>query len=132
MSLPLELNCLVLGDDPSHVFTIEIADSKNVSALKELIKEKKKPVFDHVPADALNIFRVSFAVNDDLDATLNRFRPEHDPDNGVHHLSMPVKRLKGVFEDPIDEHIHVIAQPPPAGKRQSLWLLSITNSLRHR
>jgi hypothetical protein len=65
ISLTLKLNCLVLGDDPSHVFTIEIVDSKNVSALKELIKDKKKPAFDHVPADSLNLFRVSFPVDDD-------------------------------------------------------------------
>jgi hypothetical protein len=87
------LSSLVLGDDPSHIFTIEIADSKDVSALKELIKDKKKPAFDHVPADTLNIFRVSFPVDDDLEATLNRFRrrPEHDRDNGFHHLSRSVK-----------------------------------------
>jgi hypothetical protein len=53
MPLALELNCLVLGDDPSHIFTIEIQGTKNISALKEVIKDKKKPVFDHVPADAL-------------------------------------------------------------------------------
>jgi hypothetical protein len=66
-------------------------------------------------------------VDDDLDSTLKRFRSEHDPEKGVHHLSVPVKRLKGVFGDPIDEHIHVIVQPPPAGKRQSRWLVPITH-----
>jgi hypothetical protein len=112
------LSSLVLGDDPSHIFTIEIADSKDVSALKELIKDKKKPAFDHVPADTLNIFRVSFPVDDDLEATLNRFRrrPEHDRDNGFHHLSRSVKWLKGEFGGPIDEHLHVIVLRPPAGE----------------
>jgi len=125
MSLTLELNALVLGDDPSHVFTVEIEGTKNVSALKDAIKDKKKHAFEHVDADALNIFRVSFPAIDDPDATLKRFRPEHDPEKGVHHLSVPVKRLKGVFGDPVDQHIHVIVQPPFAGKHQSLWLMSI-------
>jgi hypothetical protein len=83
-----------------------------------LIKEKKKQAFQHVDADTLNIFRVSFPMDDidELDATLNRFRPEHDPANGVHFLSMPVKRLKGVFGGLIDEHIHVVVLRPPAGE----------------
>jgi hypothetical protein len=33
MSLTLELNCLVLGDGPSHIFGIEIKDNKKVSDL---------------------------------------------------------------------------------------------------
>jgi len=94
---------------------IEIVDNTKVSALKKAIKEEKKPAFDHVPADTLNIFRVSFPVDDDLDAALKLFRPEHDPEHGVHHLSMAVKQLKGVFEDPVDEYIHVIVERPPAG-----------------
>jgi hypothetical protein len=40
MSVQLELNCLVLSDDPSHIFTVEIEDT-----LKELIKDKNKPTF---------------------------------------------------------------------------------------
>ena len=38
----LALNCLVSGDDPDHIFTIVIADAKNVSALN---KEKKQVTF---------------------------------------------------------------------------------------
>jgi hypothetical protein len=116
MSLPLELNCLVLGDDPTHAFPVKIASTESVGTLKKAIKDEKKPVFDHIPADALNIFRVSFFVDDDLDATLNGFKPKHNPQNGVHHLSTAVKRLKGVFQDPIDEHIHVIVLSPHAGE----------------
>jgi hypothetical protein len=116
MSLTLELNCLVLGDDPSHVFPVKIASTESVGTLKEAIKDKKKHAFQHVDADTLDIFRVSFPVDDNLDATLNRFRPEDDPENGVHRLSVTVKRLKGVFGGPIDEHLHVIILRPPAGE----------------
>jgi hypothetical protein len=113
MPLALELNCLVLGDDPSHIFTIEIQGTKNISVLKEVIKDKKKPVFDHVPADALKLFKANLPVGDDLDAELKRFRPE---DEGDRRLSSAVKRLKGVFGDPVDEHLHVIVLPPVAGE----------------
>jgi hypothetical protein len=123
----LELNCLVLGEDQSHIFAIEIEDNKKVSALRDVIKDKKKHAFEHSDADALQIYKVSFPVDPELDATLKHFRAEHDPDNGVHHLFMPVKRLNGVFENPIDEHLHVIVLPPPVGERQSLWLTSISH-----
>jgi len=55
----LELNCLVSGDNRGRIFTIEIADTKNVGALKDSIKVKKKPAFDHVPADTLALWKVS-------------------------------------------------------------------------
>jgi hypothetical protein len=73
MPLALELNCVVLRDDPSHIFTIEIQGTKNISALKEIIRDKKKPVFDHVAADALQLFKDSLPVGDDLGAELKRF-----------------------------------------------------------
>jgi hypothetical protein len=59
MSRTLELNCLVQGDDSRRVFQLEIASTKTVSALKDPIKDKKKPAFDHVPADTLVLWKVS-------------------------------------------------------------------------
>ena len=35
----------MFGDDPSHIFTIEIVDTENVSTLKELVKDKKEQAF---------------------------------------------------------------------------------------
>lgn len=125
MSPPLELNCLVLGNDPSRVFPVQIAGTESVGALRESIKDKKKLAFDDVPAHTLNIFMVSLPVNDNLGAVLKRFRPEHDPNTGVHYLSNPAKRLKEAFENSIDKHIHVIVQPPR--ECQLLWPASITH-----
>jgi hypothetical protein len=51
MSGTLNLNCLVLGHDASHIFPIEIAESKTVDTLRKAIKDEKRPAFDHVPAD---------------------------------------------------------------------------------
>ena len=56
MSLPLELNCLVLGNDSSLVFPVEIAGTESVGTLRESIKDKKKSAFDDVPAHTLNFF----------------------------------------------------------------------------
>ena len=122
MSHLLELCCFVLGD----AFVVEIAGTESVGTLKEFIKEKKKNALQHVDAATLNLFRVSIPFDNDLDATLKGFQPNHNPDNGVHHLSMPAEQLKEVFGDPVYKHINVIIKLPPAGERQSLWLASIT------
>ena len=59
MQCNYKLNCLVSGDAPSNIFEIKIAPTESVSALKELIKEKQKPQFDHVPANRLDLWKVS-------------------------------------------------------------------------
>ena len=111
MPLALELNCLVLGDDHSHIFTIEIQGTKNISALRTAIKEEKKPIFDHVPADA---FKHSLPMDDDLDAKLTRFHPEDKGDR--HRLSSAVERLRDVFGDALDKHLHVVVLPLAASE----------------
>jgi hypothetical protein len=127
----LELNCLILGQDPNSSFTIEIADTKTVSALKEAIRDKKQPDLDYrLDGSNLHIFKVSFNMDADINATLQNFRPEHNPTIGVHHLSLGVKRLKSVFGKLVDEHIHIVVQlppRPPPGEHQSLWLPPITH-----
>jgi hypothetical protein len=52
--------------------------------------------------------------------TLQGFQLKDDPKGGVHHLSVPIKRLEGIFHGLKDEHIHVIMKRPPAGECQSL------------
>jgi hypothetical protein len=41
MSVPLELNCLVLGDHFSRIFPVKIANTESVGALKKAIKERR-------------------------------------------------------------------------------------------
>jgi hypothetical protein len=128
MPLPLELNCFVHGDDPSHIFAVDIDGNKKVSALKELIKDKKMHTFQHVDADTLNVFQVSLPIDDDVDAELRRFRPE---DEGDHRLSNAAKRLKEFFRDPKDEYVHVIVVHPVASELQPFWLfVSMTHPFR--
>jgi len=70
MSRTLELNCLVQGDDLRHIFQIEIASTKAVSALKELIKIKKEHAFKGVDADTLALWKVSMPADANLEQEL--------------------------------------------------------------
>ena len=100
----LALNCLVSGDDTSNIFTIEIANTKNVSTLKDAIKEKKQPAFDHVPADALVLWKVSLPVDDKLE--------ENFPDLAGETPLSPVNKLSKVFSDVDDMHLHIVVGRP--------------------
>ena len=57
--IAIKLNCSVLGNNIGRVFEVKIAPTGSVSTLKELIKEKKRPLFDHVPVDHLDLWKVS-------------------------------------------------------------------------
>ncbi|KAH9024241.1 hypothetical protein EDB84DRAFT_1616157, partial [Lactarius hengduanensis] len=58
----IRLNCLVLGDHPSNIFELQIAATESTTILKHLIKEKRQPVFDHIPADAIALWKVSVPI----------------------------------------------------------------------
>jgi hypothetical protein len=55
----LELFCWVQGDPHDQAFSLQIAETKTVSALKKAIKEEKKIAFGHVDADSLKLWKVS-------------------------------------------------------------------------
>ncbi|KAG1766753.1 hypothetical protein EV702DRAFT_980692 [Suillus placidus] len=54
-----KLNCIVLGDDPSRIFAVDIGETQTVSELREVIQDEKKPEFDHIDADRLKLWKVS-------------------------------------------------------------------------
>ena len=58
----LHLYCWILGDSTQWIFSIEISDTKNVSALKDVIKEKKRPEFDHLATNSLTLWQVHISV----------------------------------------------------------------------
>jgi NADPH-dependent 7-cyano-7-deazaguanine reductase QueF len=100
----LELNCLVSGNDPDHIFTIEIANIKNVSALKDAIKNKKL-TFQHVDADTLVLWKVSFPVDESLAENLMNFVGKK--------LLSPVNKLLKLFSNVDDTHLHIVMGCPP-------------------
>src|SRR5258708_3115374 len=111
MSDMLDLNCWVLGDDPSHIFPIEIAESKTVGGLKKAIKEEKKPEFDHVAADSLDLWKVS--IPDDRNLKENIGKLDFDDEQPL----SPMAKLSKVFADaPEEMHLHIVVRVPPAGE----------------
>jgi Crinkler effector protein N-terminal domain len=113
--MSLSLNCLVVGDDPDRTFTVEIPKNKNVSILKDLIKEKKAHHFNHVDASDLDLWLVFFPI-DDLETELGNINLVSYP-----KLSPPSKRLSTFFTDAADDCLHVIAKVPGTSRQSSLW-----------
>ncbi|RUP49356.1 hypothetical protein BC936DRAFT_142733, partial [Jimgerdemannia flammicorona] len=54
--------CLVYGDSVECAFPVDIRKSKLISHLKDKIKEKKAPYFNHIAADELTLYLVDMAV----------------------------------------------------------------------
>ena len=113
--MSLSLNCLVVGDDPDRIFTVEIPKTENVSILKDLIKEKKARHFEHVDASDLDLWQVSFPI-DDLETELGNINLARYP-----KLSPPNKKLTTFFTDTVDECLYVIAKAPGTSRQTSLW-----------
>ena len=105
--MSLSLNCLVVGDDRDRSFTVKIPKNKNVSILKDLIKEKKACHFDHIDMSDLDLWQVSFPIDD-----LHSKKP---PTIGLKLRSN--KLLSDAFPSELDiNHIHVIVRPPGQGE----------------
>jgi len=58
-SRELRLFCWVQGDDPNTIHEVKIPGTMTVTASKEAIKKTAEPALDHVPADALKLWKVS-------------------------------------------------------------------------
>jgi Crinkler effector protein N-terminal domain len=103
----LSLNCFVLGDDPDRTFTVEIPKNKNVDILKDRIKEKRAPQFDHIIASYLDLWQVSFPIDD--------LHSKNPPTVGPKMRSN--RLLSDSFLSELDiNHIHVVVRPPDQGK----------------
>jgi hypothetical protein len=106
MSATLQLNCWVFGDDVSRVFPVKITNTESVGTLKKAIKEEKKPAFDHVTADSLALWKVSFPVNHSLQQNLANL----DLTDETSLSSVDV--LLEVFSNvPPFKHLHIVVKP---------------------
>jgi hypothetical protein len=103
----LSLNCWFLGDDPDRMFTVEIPKNKNIYELKRLIKEKNPQHLNHIAVSDLDLWQVSFPVDDLC---------YNDPP--IIGLSLlPLNLLSDVFTSMLNiYHIHVVACVPVEGK----------------
>ena len=57
---------LAIRQNRSYIFQVTLGRTKSIADLKEGIREKKKPAFDHVPADTLVLWKVSVRVDSNL------------------------------------------------------------------
>jgi Crinkler effector protein N-terminal domain len=64
IQIVLCLNCVILGDGPDRTFTVEILKTKNVSILKDLIKEKNPSSLRDVDAKNIDLLQVNFLIDD--------------------------------------------------------------------
>src|SRR5258708_38146301 len=102
----LSINCFVLGGDSSEVFTVKILKTKNVSILKDLIKEKQSPRLNHVVASELILSQVSLPMDDDLEESLKNV--DLTPLKPLLPLSQVFPRVEG-------DRLHIVVQAPTNG-----------------
>ena len=98
------------------MFVVDIEDSKKVSNLQDLIKEKKAPTLNHIAASDLDLWAAEFEVDvlttELADKTVNEGQK----------LS-PMKKISAIFV-PNDGFLHVIAKAP--GNPHTLLNLIVT------
>ena len=119
------LLCYVRDDDYKQAFKVEIEEGEAVATLKEVIKEKKRPHFDHILADSLVLWKVSLPYDRNLAENAKNLSlvdglsqvSVTDPslnNEQIQSLSSPQK-LSNIFSElPMEEHVHIIVEPPPA------------------
>jgi hypothetical protein len=118
------INCILKGQKGTtvqqRVLPIEVPPSKTVGYLRELIKERKKVYFNNVDTDALNLWGVSIPLDDNADVALKELVFEENGEKGIRRL-LPAKRLSSYFSDqPKEDHIHVVIEPPSGEWQKSL------------
>jgi hypothetical protein len=101
----------VLNYDTSHIFLIEIAESKTVGALRKAIKHEKRPAFDYIPPDTLVLWKVSIVVNRSLTENISKL-------NFIDEGSLfPMEELSEVFSDlPYRKSLHIVVRALPTGE----------------
>ncbi|KAG2063223.1 hypothetical protein BDR04DRAFT_1038842 [Suillus decipiens] len=100
------LNCIVFGDDPDSIFSVEIAQTQTISNLREAIKDVAQPHLNHVPAHHLKLWQIKL---NDLHL-LNTIGDE------AVELK-PLTELFEVFTDGAERgYIHVVVQRPAVAR----------------
>ena len=102
MATDFLLNCFVLGDKVDNVFTVKIPKTDNVSILKDEIKKKKAPHLNHVAASDLELWEVSFPIDDHASKKSQTEPPLR-----------PNKRLSSLWHgNPLDDDLHILIKAP--------------------
>jgi hypothetical protein len=95
-----------------------------VYTLKKSIKEKKRPAFDHVPADTLDLWKVAILVDQDLQENLSKLQiVDTDALSPVDPLSIVFPAL------PTVGYLHVVLRSPSSSQSQSLFVVNDIDAL---
>lgn len=65
------ITCWVFGDDPDRCVFVKMPLNKNVADLKKAIKQEKMPALDHLPADKLQLYKVSVLFDEHFEEQVN-------------------------------------------------------------
>jgi hypothetical protein len=96
------LNCFVLGDKEDNVFTVKIPKTNNISILKDEIKKKNAHCLGHVDAKDLELWNVTFPIDDHAAKKSQTERP----------LRLN-KRLSSLWHgNPLDDDLHILVKVP--------------------
>ncbi|RHZ67048.1 hypothetical protein Glove_303g133 [Diversispora epigaea] len=120
----ITLNCLVEKEDPyENCFEVEIDKARTISALKELIKDKQKPNFDHLPANQLKLWKVNVSLlesNDKLTVLVEKEPAMIEQKLEGERLLAPNDMQDYFSEQPAKKFIHIIVENPPSDREQEL------------
>ena len=115
----ITLACLVEKDDPyGNCFDVEINKMRAICVLKDLIKDKRKPRFDHLPANELRLWKVNVSLvksneNNKLEVLVKRETAVIKEKLEGEKL-LALKDVQDYFGDqPHKNHIHIIIECPP-------------------
>jgi hypothetical protein len=104
----LRLFCYVRDEHSNQAFEVKIGNDESVAALKEAIKAKKRPEFDHIPADSLVLWASSVPYNENLKENVERLNLDYDKS------LQPLDSLSGIFSSELEKKsIHVVVDNPP-------------------
>src|SRR6266545_5635141 len=105
------------------MFTVEVPKVKNVSILKDLIKEKRPVRFANIDASDLELWKVSFPIDD----LASKQPPTLGPSLRPHGL------LSDLFTSILDaSHIHIVARVPLMGMYVLKWPLRFNSYVPSR
>lgn len=116
MSSPVFI-CLIFDDPIEKTFTIDISKNKQISHLKDAIKEKIEHRFEKIDANDLELWKVNISTSDKSKFEQLKTSTSHElilkDVFGGEMITDVAKKIKKVFNNSLEkEHIHIIVKPP--------------------
>jgi Crinkler effector protein N-terminal domain len=109
----LRFFCYARGRYYNEAFPVEINEDRDVAALREVIKEMTKPVFEGINAHALVLWKVSVLFSENLKEDVERLNLNRDKS-----LKSP-DRLGDIFSSAAlkeETRVQVVVDRPPLGE----------------